>query len=314
MQGQAAHAGTDSHIDILTDIGTPMPLNAMPDPEALNDESAFDSDGHINALSSNGPKMMLKVELAVRQERMPARALVDTGATHCYISEDFFRKTNLPLQDQQTWLTLANGAKAVSKGKSMIQIDIQAYHGAVECYVLPMSEQFDIILGEDWCEQSKCEISYKTYSLTCNDSTGHRHRLLTQNTDTSVLCPIVSAIHLEESLQQDDLLYLVHVTEGHRHDNAVQSEQLPDDTRLKSLLDKYKNRFPAGLPAKLPPERNVYHTIPLKNNEPPPPRKSYRLSRPEVAELNTQVASLHHCLRRVTYNPATAHMAILCCL
>ena len=48
MQGQAAHAGTDSHIDILTDIGTPMPFNAMPDSEALNDESAFDSDGHIN--------------------------------------------------------------------------------------------------------------------------------------------------------------------------------------------------------------------------------------------------------------------------
>ncbi len=107
-----------------------------------------------------------------------------------------------------------------------------------------------------------------------------------------MLCPIVSAIHLEESLQQDDLLYLVHFTEGHHHVNAVQSEQLPDDTRLKSLLDKYKDRFPADLPAKLPPERNVYHTIPLKDNEPLPPRKSYRLSRPEVAELNTQVASL----------------------
>ena len=131
------------------------------------------------------------------------------------------------------------------------------------------------------------ELLYKTYSLTCNDSTGHRHRWLTQNTqsDTFVLCPIVSTIHLEESLQQDDLLYLVHFTEGHHHVNAVQSEQLPDDTRLKSLLDKYKDRFPADLPAKLPPERDVYHTIPLKNNEPPPPRKSYRLERPEVKKL-----------------------------
>ncbi len=109
-------------------------------------------------LEQQWSKMMFNVELAVRQERMPARALVDTGATHCYISEDFFRKTNLPLRDQQTWLTLANGAKAVSKGKSVIPIDIQAYQGAVESYILPMSEQFDIILGEDWCEQSKCEI------------------------------------------------------------------------------------------------------------------------------------------------------------
>ena len=39
-------------------------------------------------------------------------------------------------------------------------------------------------------------------------------------------------------------------------------------------------------------ERNVYHTIPLKYNEPPPPRKSYRLSKPELAELHKQTADL----------------------
>ena len=87
-------------------------------------------------------------------------------------------------------------------------------------------------------------------------------------------------------------MYLVNVTEEHDHVNALQSEQLPNDSRLESLLEENKDRFPADLPAKLPPERNVYHTIPLKNNDPPPPRKSYRLSKPEVEELNTQVASL----------------------
>ena len=106
------------------------------------------------------------------------------------------------------------------------------------------------------------------------------------------MCPIVAAVHLEQSLQLDDLLYLVNVTEGHHNVNAMHAEQLPNDTELQSLLEKYKDCFPAELPAKLPPERNVYHTIPLKNEDPPPPRKSYRLSRPEVAELNTQVASL----------------------
>ena len=88
------------------------------------------------------------------------------------------------------------------------------------------------------------------------------------------------------------MLYVVNVTEGHNHVSAVHADTVPNDAQLQSILDKYRDRFPTEMPSKLPPERNVYHTIPLKNNEPPLPRKSYRLSRPEVAELNTQVASL----------------------
>ena len=264
----------------------------MPDPEALNLESAFNSEGHVNTLSYNCPSMMFNAELAVSGGHIAARALVDTGATHCYISQSFFERTGLPLRNDHTWLSLANGSKAVSKGKAVIPLDVQTYQGAVECFILPMSQHFDIILGETWCVETGCEISYKSHSLTCVDTDGRRHKLLTQSTETSMLCPIISAVHLEDSLQHDDLLYLVNVTEGHDHVNAVQSEQLPNDSRLESLLEENKDRFPADLPAKLPPERNVYHTIPLKNNDPPPPRKSYRLSKPEVEELNTQVASL----------------------
>ena len=58
------------------------------------------------------------------------------------------------------------------------------------------------------------------------------------------------------------------------------------------MLNAFKDCFPAELPAHLPPERNVYDTVPLKNNEPPPARKSFRLSQPELAELQKQVAGL----------------------
>ena len=291
LESSAAHASTDL-ADTLAGIGTPLPCNAMPDPAAFNTDVAVDPKGHINALSCSGPKMMFNAELAVNDANLAARALVDIGATHCYISEEYLAKTNLPAREQDNWLSLANGSKAVSKGKVVIPLDIQSYQGAVECFILPMSEHFDVILGEDWCEQTHCEISYKSYSLICRDAQGRSHKLLTQSTETDTLCPIVSAIHLESTLQQDDLLYVVNVTEGHHHCNAAQSEPVPHDTELQALLSKYKDCFPSELPAKLPPERNVYHTIPLKNNDPPPPRKSYRLSKPEVAELNSQVASL----------------------
>ena len=205
---------------------------------------------------------------------IPARALVDIGATHCYVSQNFIKKTTLPIC-QHTWLSLANGSKASSLGKAVLPIDIQSCQGAVECWVIPMSDHFDLILGEDWCETTHCEISFKTRSLKCGDIDGRCHTLLTQATDEPTSCSIVSVIHLEQSLQTDDMLYVVNVVEGHDHVNAVHSDQVPNDAKLQSELDNCKDRFPT----ELPPERKVYYTIPLKNNDPPPPCKSYRLSR-----------------------------------
>ena len=221
----AARAGTNMFdmSTILAGIGPPVPCNAMPDPAAVNTDFARDPMGYVNALSSNGPKMMFNAELAVKGDTIPAKALVDTGATHCYVSEKYIRKTTLPIRQQQTWLSLADGSKAISLGKAVLPIDIQSYQGAVECFVIPMSDHFDLILGEDWCETTSCEISFKTHSLKCIDAEGRCHTLLTQATDGPTLCPIVSAIHLEQSLQQDDMLYVVNVTEGHYYVNTVHS-------------------------------------------------------------------------------------------
>ena len=83
------------------------------------------------------------------------------------------------------------------------------------------------------------------------------------------------------------VIYIVNVTEGHYHVKTVHSDTVPIDAKLQA--DQYKDRFPTDLPFKLPPELNIYHTIPVKNNEPPPLRKSYRLSR---RPSSTQVASL----------------------
>ena len=102
--------------------------------------------GFVNAVSSKGPKMMFNAELAVKGDTIPARALVDTGATHCYVSEKFIKQTTLPIRQQHTWLSLANGSKAISLGKAVLPVDIQSYQGAVECFVIPMSDHFDLIL------------------------------------------------------------------------------------------------------------------------------------------------------------------------
>ena len=49
---------------------------------------------------------------------------------------------------------------------------------------------------------------------------------------------------------------------------------------------------PAELPDELPPVRSVHHAIQLKDGAVPPPKRSYRLSPVEHAELDSQVTDL----------------------
>ena len=59
------------------------------------------------------------------------------------------------------------------------------------------------------------------------------------------------------------------------------------------IKDSYRGGFCDQLPAELPPEHSVFHTIPLEDkNAVPPARKVYRLSRPELEERKEQVIAL----------------------
>lgn len=87
--------------------------------DSVKDSSALE-------LGCNSACRTVKPALALcAHVHVPARALVDTGATHCYVSEAFLAKTNVQVREQDTWLSLANGMKAISKGKAVLPLDIQ---------------------------------------------------------------------------------------------------------------------------------------------------------------------------------------------
>ncbi len=108
---------------------------------------------------------------------------------------------------------------------------------------------------------------------------------------------MISAVNLNTEMEEGDVMYLVDVTciDETLVWNGLDFDAMPavsEDATLQELLDRFADRFPLELPAELPPVRNVYHCIPLENDEPPAPPKSYRLSRPELAQMHSQVRSL----------------------
>lgn len=212
---------------------------------------------------------------------------MDTGASHCYASQAYVEQAGIPVRPSQNWLKLADNTQAVSNGTCTLALDLQTYSGPIECFVLPLSDQFDLILGDDWCNETGCEISYRDHCLKCNDHDGRRHSLIIQSGQQQVHCPVISAVNLNTEMEKGDVMYLVDVTcvDENLVLNGLDFDAMPavpEDATLQELLDRFADRFPLELPAELPPVRNVYHCIPLKNNEPPAPPKSYRLSRPDL--------------------------------
>jgi hypothetical protein len=83
-----------------------------------------------------------------------------------------------------------------------------------------------------------------------------------------------------------------HPGESSTHTIETDNPQRVPEAKLKALLDKYKHRFSTDLP-QLPKYRGpVHHTIPLVPGTKVPPKRTYRLSPKEKAELEKYVKDL----------------------
>ena len=117
--------------------------------------------------------------------------------------------------------------------------------------MLPLSDQFDLILGDDWCNETGCEISYRDHCLRCNDYNGRRHSLIIQSGQHQH-CPVISAMDLNTEVEQGVVMYLVDVTCVNETLvlNGLDFDAMPavpEDAVLQQLLDRFADRLPLGL-------------------------------------------------------------------
>ena len=61
---------------------------------------------------------------------------------------------------------------------------------------------------------------------------------------------------------------------------------------MRDLLKQYDDVFPSELPNRLPPKRPVSHAIKVEEGAQPPSRPAYRLSKPEMDELQAQLSEM----------------------
>lgn len=251
-------------------------------------------------------------------------ALVDSGATHCFVSKRFLRKHGLnactrigdePFHIQYAGLGNHECSSMFIPAAKLTFSGVTKFHCTVRFIVADIEP--DIILGSDWLRAYNPAIDWKQGTLTiCRKSAAHAIVLRNVHTsDASVHEQrpdvLLSSMQVKRLLRKHDtvawLVYLKAISgdDGFPHDDAhihsIASSEVsaaPCDsgltvdqqTALNRLLSEFDTVFqePTGLPV----DRPVKHQIQLESGGTPPFRQPYRMSAVELAELKKQLTEL----------------------
>ena len=211
-----------------------------------------------------------------------ALLLFDSGATFSYMSHDFATKVGAKWEESNATACLANDASVRIFGHTVATIRVTNCLTRWRLNVMPLSNSFDVILGEDWMHAHKADLRYSINAISLLK--GRRRYTLRDLCPTNqTRQPLLSAIQLKRDLRTEMLVCIVQVK---AIDEEAQEPVLPPE--VQELVAKYDDVF-APPPAGLPPDRNVGHTIPLEQGAVPPYRPLYRMSPLELAEAKRQI-------------------------
>jgi len=245
----------------------------------------------------------------------PAIALIDSGASCCFLNSNFVSQFNIPTRNNKKSreVKLATGiiTKAQQQAKR-IPIRINTYQDHQRFMVLPL-EGNDVILGMTWLRRVNPKINWKrelvklwhrNHSHTLPIITNTKPSELLQTSELSspllqeqqqqqqkCVCETINAKGLRKLIKrkQVETLILASVMEK---DSNKEKRKRELETCTSEIMSEYKDVFPDDLPSTLPPKREVDHKIELLPGSQPTHQGIYRMSPAELDELKKQLDQL----------------------
>jgi hypothetical protein len=242
---------------------------------------------------------MAKVSTSPTQERLIkfpglinetlGNVLVDSGASKNFLDSKFVIQSRIKFQKapKDSEVAMANGELLRSLGRVRnATIEVQGYkHSRMDFDIIELGN-YDVILGKPWLFKTNPDINWRTNEVTIHHR-GQRFILQGDTSDhqsTVQLCDqvLVSRQQMAKLATGADIFAIFA-----KPAEEKQETNLPP--KMLELLDEFQDLFPDELPAGLPPKRNVDHEIPLQPESSPASRPIYRLSRPELEELDKRL-------------------------
>ena len=91
-----------------------------------------------------------------------AKILVDSGATHCFISPNFVKNKKLSIFPDEGEVSCAGGTVTAIQGYVKVPVRLQSFSGLVKFYImdLPNTSGLNAILGQTWTKEYQANLDY----------------------------------------------------------------------------------------------------------------------------------------------------------
>lgn len=194
--------------------------------------------------------------------------LLDSGATHNFISKKLAEELNLPVTLARFVVTLGDERKIKGMGKcKLVEIKSQGVSIIHEFFLFEL-DSIEIILEVDWlCKLREVKLNWKVQTMKFNWQ-GRRIELK-GDANLCKLEPTLKAIvhTLVEGAEGNLVEYSGMFQGGNPEEQTM-------EPRLAGLLEEYCGLFRE--PIRLAPKRNHEHAIRLLSNAQPPNSRPYR--------------------------------------
>ncbi|KAK2967355.1 hypothetical protein RJ640_026369 [Escallonia rubra] len=189
----------------------------------------------------------------------PAQVMVDTGATHNFVTMEEANRLGLKVVGGGGWLKSVNtNAKPLQGAARQVEMCLGSWRGLVDFSVAPMDD-FKVVIGLDFLRQVNALVSpysnavhimEKGVSCVVPTSVG------TSNA-TTLASMQLSAMQIVKGVKKGEATYLAALKmEDHVGDST---EPLPRE--IEEVLEGNKDVMPPELPKRLPPRREFSYNL-----------------------------------------------------
>jgi Retroviral aspartyl protease len=223
----------------------------------------------------------------------PAFVLIDTGASHSFVSSLFVVSREWPTEirtramEVQTPLRRTVIVDRICRGR---MVRIAGRDLVVDLTVLDMRD-FDVLLGLDWLTRHLTIVDCERHNVRFGDEMSEPFYFRGKKPGTRV--SIISALQAKHLMSAGCEYYLTSV---------VVTDAKEVDISTVPVASEYPDVFPDELPG-LPPPRDVEFYIELQPGTTPVARALYRMAPAELRELKIQLEEL---LEKEFIRPSTS--------
>ncbi|KAK8953824.1 hypothetical protein KSP39_PZI001637 [Platanthera zijinensis] len=248
-----------------TEEGTSAQMGSL---QLLND---------LNVKPSPAAKGLMFVE--AKANGKVTKALLDTGATHNFMTEQEAKRLGLHVSKGDSWLKTVNGVARPLQGASRgVELLIGTWKGQVDFSIAPMDD-FQVVLGMDFFAKVRAIAMSFCRSMCIMEEGSPCMIPAVEGPPTKE--KQLSAMQIAKGMKKSEVTYLATLKE-----EAAATEDEEVHPLVEQVLKENQDVMPAELPNKLPPRREVDHEIVLEQGEKPPAVAAYHMAPPGIGRAS----------------------------